>query len=161
MANFTGTPRGSLQYDDQQTAQMADPVIGRGKLECMPFKYTHTATEGAGVGEINIVTLPAGLIRVFSDLSRIVSSAMVSTANLSIGYRAHTKMDGTAVVEDDNAFENDADAGSAIDKVWTLPAVGFLDLDSENGVVLFVEIDTANIEDTDTIDGYVVYSQGG
>ncbi len=159
MAAFTGTPTSSLQYADQLTAQMADPVIGIGKLQVGSFKYTHTA--GAGTGAINLIELPGGLLRVFVDLCRIVSSAMVTTADLHIGYRAHTKMDGTAVVEDDNAFEDNADAGSAIDKVWTLPAVGFLDLDSDGnpGPVIFVTIDTANIEDTDTIDGYCVYAQ--
>ena len=159
MAAFTPSPTSSLQYADQLTAQMVDRVIGGGVVEEWSFKYAHTV--GAGTGEINLIKLPAGLIRVNVDKSRIVSSAMVATADLHIGYRAHTNMDGTAVAEDDNAFADNLDAGSAIDQAWVLPAVGFLDLDSEDGVVIFVLIDTANIEDTDTIDGQVTLKRRG
>ncbi len=73
MAAFTGTPTSSLQYADQLTSQMVDPVIGIGKLQVGSFKYTHTA--GAGTGAINLIELPGGLLRVFVDLCRIVSSA--------------------------------------------------------------------------------------
>jgi len=161
MAAFTGTPTGSLQYNDQQTAQMADPVIGRGKLEVMPFKYTHTATEGSGTGEVNLVTLPPGLIRVFVDLCRMVTSAFATSADIHVGHRAHVTMAGAAVAVDDNSLLDNADAASGVDLAFGLPAVGFLDFDSDVGVVLYSLIDAGNIEAADTIDGYVVYSQGG
>lgn len=120
--------------------------------------YVHA--EGADTGTIDIVQLPPGKIRVYSDLSRIVTSQFATGADLHLGYRAHTQEDGTAVVEDDNAFLDDEDAGgAALDKAFVLPAGGVLDLDSQKGVVLFITIDTGNIEDADTIDGYVVYSR--
>lgn len=163
MAAFTGTPTSSLQYADQLTSQMSDPVIGQGQLRCHPFKYTHTATEGAGTGEVNLTKLPAGLIRVLPNLSHIHTyTAFGSSADLHIGYRAHTNMDGTSVSEDDNAFADNLDAGGgALDAIWALPAVGYLDLDSQDGVVIFALIDSGNIEATDTIEGYCTFIQVG
>ena len=119
------------------------------------FNYTHTA--GAGTGEVNLIRLPAGKYRILSDLSLIVSSAMVTAADLHIGHRAYTQPDGTAVAEDDNALADNLDAGSAIDQSLPLPAGGELVIDSRDDLVFYAMVDTANIEDTDTISGYIVY----
>lgn len=159
MVAFTGSPSSSTQHAAQTTGRnrLLEANVLEGKLRVARFSYTHAL--GAGDGEINLIRLPAGKYVVLPDLSRIVSSAMVSTANLSVGHRAFTQPDKTVVAEDPNAFADQLDATSAIDQALTLPAVGSLVIDSETEVVLFATIDTANIEDTDTIDGYVVYAR--
>lgn len=154
---FTGSPTSSTQHAAQTTGRnrVLEANVIEGKLRVARFSYTHTA--GAGVGEINLIRLPAGKYVVLTDLSRIICSAMVSTANLSVGHRAYTNIDGTAVVEDNNAFADALDASSAKDEAFTLPASGVFVIDAKDEVVFYAEIDTANIEDTDTISGYIVY----
>lgn len=156
---FTGSPTSSTEYAKQTgKATKNDVSVVGGKLRVASFSYTHSA--GAGVGEVNLVKLPAGRKRVFADLSRIVTSQFAATADLHIGHRAYTDADsGNTASEDNNAFADNLDAGGgALDQALPLPAVGYKDLNSREEVTIFAEIDTANIEDTDTIDGYIVYS---
>ena len=157
---FTGSPVKSAEYTTQtagagsrlQVDTIAKMHIGR-------FSYTHAA--GAGTGEINLLELPAGKLTIYSDLSRIVTSQFAANADLHIGLRAYTNSANVAVVEDDNAFLDNADAGGgALDSAWVLPAGGTTQIDSRNGVVLYAMVDTGNIEDTDTISGWVAYTRG-
>lgn len=158
MTAFTGTPVMSPVYTLQDNDNLANHEDARGGLECAwSGLYTHVA--GAGTGEVNMVKLPPGKIRVLPDLCRLVSTAMVSTANLNIGHRAYTGADGVAVVEDDNTFADDLDATSAIDQTLPLPAAGYKEYDSLDGVTIFAMVDTANIEDTDTISLFMVYQR--
>jgi hypothetical protein len=157
MAAFTGTPVNGPVYTTQLDVSLARSENVEGAIQFARLgPYTHAA--GAGIGEINLVKLPPGRIMVLPALSRIVSSAMVSTADLHIGVRAYTEEDGDAVSEDDNMFLDNADAGSAINTTFNPAAAGDLQvLDSQEGVIVFAMVDTANIEDTDTIDGWVAY----
>jgi len=162
MGAFTGTPISSVQHGRQVNLPMlfADVSDVDTRLRVSYFSYTHTATEGAGTGEVNLVRIQAGRIKVLSDLCRLVSSDMAANADLHLGFRAYTdESAGTAVAEDDNAFADNLDAGGgALDQTWPLPAVGGITLlDSQEGITIFALIDTGNIEDTDTIEGYVVY----
>lgn len=159
MAVFTGSPSSSVQHAAQTTGRnrVLEANVLEGKLRIARFSYTHVL--GAGTGEINLIRLPAGKYVILSDLSRIVSSAMVSTANLSIGHRAYTNIDGTVVAEDIDAFALDLDATGALDVVWPLPAGGVTVIDSRDEVVFYADVSTANIEDTDTISGYIIYAR--
>lgn len=163
MAAFTGTPVGSVQYNLQTALvqEKMNPVDNAG-MRIAFFNYTHTATEGSGTGEINLVKLPAGRIRVYSDLSRLVTTQFAASADIHIGFRAYTdESDGTTVSEDDNAFEDNGDAGGgALDQAFTLPAAGYKDFDSTEGVIIYAMVDTGNIEAADTIHGWIVYSGG-
>jgi len=157
MAAFTGTPASSGVYTSQTDGSHAAGTAVDAKVHIADSGlYTHTL--GAGTGAVNMLILPPGKIKVLVDLCRVVSSAMVATADLHVGHRAHTNLDGTAVVEDDNSLHDNADAGSALDEALTLPAAGILEFDSQEGVTIFVTIDTANIEDTDTIRLFLAYT---
>jgi len=160
MTAFTGTPSSSVQHALQSggTGGNANVSDVGARLRIAFFEYTHTATEGAGTGAVNLVVLPYGRIRIYADLSRIVTSAMVTLADVHLGYRAYTQIDGTAVVEDDNAFGDNVNGGSAIDEAFSLPAEGFLEMDSQGGITIFATIDTANIEADDTIKGWVAFT---
>jgi len=166
MAAFTGTPTSSAQYTSQAGA-IGGPIWNVG-LKAKPFTYTHLAAAGAGTGEVNLLRLPPGRLTIFSQLSRIEATQMVATADLHLGFRAYTEPDGDAVAEDDNAFLDNADAGGgAISSVFLLPAVtaaagpGITQINSRNGFILYAMVDTANIEEDDTISGYVVWAQVG
>jgi len=161
MAAFTGTPVKSVEYTNQTASATKAAVDVISKMHAARFSYTHTSTEGSGTGEVNLIELPAGRITIYSDLSRIITSAFGANADLHLGYRAYTNSAGTAVVEDDNAFLDNADAGGgALDQAWTLPAGGYTSFDTRNGLIIYAMIDTGDIEAADTISGWVAYTRG-
>lgn len=160
MAAFTGTPVKAPTYTLQTNGNKASTFLVEGARKfATSGLYTHAAAAGAGTGAIDLIKLPHGKIRLFTDDSRVVTSAFAAGADLHIGYRAYTAADGSAVVEDDNAFGDNLDAGGgALDAALDLPAVGYHDFDSKDGVVLFAMIDTGNIETGDTIELFVEYA---
>lgn len=157
MAAFTGTPTGSTQYN-LATGVTQGGIAYLEKLRLRRFSYTHAA--GAGTGEVNLVFLPEGQVDIYSELSRLATSAFAATADIHLGYRAFTEPDGDAVVADDNAFMDNGDAATGITHAaWPLPAApGITSLNSRGGITIYAMIDTANIEDTDTIAGWVVWA---
>lgn len=156
MAAFTGSPTSSVQHAAQQRGGGNVEARDSAVLRFMFFNYTHTA--GAGTGEVNLCTLPAGRIRIFGDYSRVRSSAMVATADLHIGHRAYTDEAGTAVAEDDNEWADNLDAGAAIDVALGDGGTTLSQYESRDGITVYAMVDTANIEDTDTIDGWIAYT---
>lgn len=157
---FTGSPVDTTV----RAAQKADmPIAGdvQGSLYVADVTYTHAA--GAGTGEINLVKLPAGRVKVFPRLSRLRSTDMAANADLHLGHRAYTNFDGTAVAEDDDEWIADADAGGgALNDFWAsitgATGVEAAEYETRDGLEIFVTIDSGNIEDDDTIDVEVVYS---
>jgi hypothetical protein len=158
---FTGSPLGTTNYQmyagtGTTKAHAADEAGGLTIARWA--QYTHAA--GAGTGEINLIVLPPGRILIFPDLSRIVTTQFAASADLHLGFRAYTENDGDAVSEDDNAFLNDADAGGgALDSAWVLPAIGYQVFDTRGGLIIYAMVDAGNIEDNDTIDGWVAYTR--
>jgi len=152
---FTGSPVGSVQY----TAQVASPITldagsVLGKVKRAFFSYTHTA--GAGYGEVNLVKLPAGKKVIYPRSSWLSTSQFASASDLHIGFRAYTEPDGDVVAEDDNAFLDNGDAGGgALATALTAPTVGYLEVNSRGEFIIYAMVDTGNIEDTDTIAGYI------
>ena len=67
--------------------------------------YTHAS--GADTGEVDLLKLPAGRIKVYSIASHIQTSQFAAGALLDIGTRAYTHEDGTDVVEDPDRFALD------------------------------------------------------
>lgn len=153
---FTGSPTSSVQHvlsaDGGAKIEPRDASV----LHSRYANYTHTA--GAGVGEINMLILPPGRIRIYPDLCRQMSSAMVATANLSLGHRAYTQEDGTAIAESLTEWLTNADAGSALDAVIGDGGTTLNQYESRDGIIVAVDISTANIEDTDTIQLLMVFS---
>ena len=154
-----------MAFADQESPTYADQTdeplqSAKGGAELIIFEtetYTHSA--GASTGEINLCVLPAGKITVFPFLSSVVTTAFASNADLHIGYRAYTEADGDTVVEDDNAFADNLDAGGGALNI-VLSATGALQFDTPSGLHVFGMVDTGNIEDDDTIKLYIAYKQG-
>jgi len=152
---FTGSPLSSTQYAAQIGAMAEAADINS------PMRYCYgkfTCTE-AGVGEINIFKLPPGRIRFYPDLSWLISSDMSANANLSIGHRAYVNEDGTAVAEDDNEWLDDADSGGGaldqdLDDIILVPTL----MNSQEGIIVFVTIDTGDMDLTDTIEIWFAYT---
>lgn len=158
MAAFTGTPVASAEYTGKTTAPAQDAEW----LYAYGY-WLHTATQGAGTGEINLVKLPPGKIAVNSALSRLKTTQMAANADLHIGYRAYTKPGPTAsrsVAEDDNYFADNLDSGGgAIDQSLPLPTDPISHFNTEGGLTVYAMVDTGNIEDTDTIQLWLAWKR--
>lgn len=159
MAVFAGSPTNSIQHGRQVDVPMlfVDVSDVDTRMRVSYFSYTHSA--GAGDGEINLVRLGAGRLKILSDLSRLVISTFGASAVLDLGHRAYTdESSQLAVSEASQAFEANLDVNAGpVDQVWTLPANGIFQADTQEGLTIFAEVKSGNIEDTDTIEGYVVY----
>ena len=160
MTAFTGTPTGSTEYNKQVSGARATADKVGSKLMISQFHYTHLAAAGAGTGTINLVVLPPGKITIYPDLSRLVTSQFASAATISLGTRLYTNESGTDVAESAASLTSAAAAGSgALDQAFVLPAIGFVDYDTQYGLTIFATIASGNIETDDTIDGFVAYSR--
>lgn len=156
------TPAKSSQYtmqDGTHATILRAPSSDVGsKLRASYGKLTFTA---AGTGTAKMLRLPPGKVRVHTDLCRVVCPVGTATADLHVGYAAYTGGDGVAVVADDNAFADNVDVGGgAIDAAFSLPAGGFLEFDSLDGVDIEVMIDTANSPAAGDLVVSVVYQMG-
>ncbi len=165
MGAFTGSPTGSVQFNTQRGVVVggADAVDVRADLKAGRFSYTHTA--GAGTGEVNLLDIPAGNFVVYPRLSGVVTSAFAAAADLNIGHRAYINPSGTVVPQDEDHFLNDFDAATGGYTEFLLPAVNFSEFlvwtaspaGLNNVLTIYALIDAGNIEDTDTINGWVVW----
>ena len=152
---FTGSPLSSTQY----AAQIAAMAEAADINSPMRFAYGKYTCAEAGVGEINMFKLPAGRIRFYPDLSWLISSDMSANADLHIGHRAYVNEDGTVVAEDDNEWANDLDAGGGaldqdVDSVVTSPTL----YNSQDGIIVYITLDTGDIDLTDTIELWFAYT---
>ena len=149
MAAFTGTPASTKQYFDQ--LNRVPESFSLANLRGKTVNYVHAL--GAGTGAVNLYKLPAGQIRLLTNLCNFTASQFAANAVLSLGYREYVDAAGDTQAEDDNAFLSALDvAAGAITKTYlALPAAGFIDFNSASGVVIFATIGTGNIEDGDTL----------
>lgn len=158
MAAFTGSPTGSTEYNlTLGITQGGVAFLEQPRIRY--FNYTHAA--GAGTGEVNLVVLPEGQVRIYSEFSRLASSQFAANADLHLGFRSYTEPDGDVIAADDNAFADNLDAGGGAitHAAWPLPAApGITTLNSRTGVTIYSLIDTGNIEDADTIAGWVFWA---
>lgn len=154
------TPDKSVQYAKYAGVprSMVDSADWGSKLRYAFGKLTFTA---AGTGAAKMVRLPGGKVRVITDLSRIVCPAGTATADLHVGYAAYEDAAGVTQVADDNAFADNLDVGAgAIDAAFSLPADGFLEFDSRDGVDIEIMFDTANSPAAGSAYVMVAFQQG-
>ena len=158
---FAGSPTDSVQRAAQRSATKIS-AHDWGRLQYAFFDYTHSA--GAGTGEINLLLIPAGRVRILTDLCRIITSDMEANAVMDVGYRAYNDPEAAtpAVVEDDNYFQSASAVGAgARDEALLLPASGHPVFNTRFGLEIFASIDTGNIADGDTLSGFIAYVRGG
>ena len=160
MAAFTGTPLNSDLYARQIGTLKADAIEVEGSLQSADYLYTHGATPGNGTGEVNLFRLPAGHIRVYPDLGRLVTTQTGASSTIDVGHRAYVDWLGVTQVEDDNSLHDNGASGSgALDVALALPAAGYIDYNSRDGIDVFFSIDSGDIELNDTVYLHVVYKR--
>lgn len=107
--------------------------------------FTLAGFTSAAAGDIALLRLPPGRIRIRPDLSKIVCPAGTATADLDIGLAAYTKPDGTTQAAQPIAFADSLDVGGgALNQALPLPASGGLVVDSKSGADVVCSFDTAN-----------------
>lgn len=155
----------STQYSNYVTSPMTanKPSDWGAKLRCSEAKLTFTAAgyTTASAGDISLIRMPAGRVRILSDLSRIIIPAGTSTSDFDLGYGAYVGADNVAVVADPNALDDSVDVGGgAIDAAPTLPANGELVIESRSGFDIVCSFDTANSPASGDMYVRIVYMQG-
>jgi hypothetical protein len=75
--------------------------------------FTAAGFTSAAAGDLSLLRLPPGRIRIRLDLSKIVSPQGTSTADLDIGLAAFTKSDGTTQALQGNVLADSLDVGGA------------------------------------------------
>lgn len=83
-----------------------------GNLKTFDFDYTQGSTAGTTGSTVELIRVPPGRWILHLDLSRVEWSAMGTGSTMDIGYSAYTAPDGTAVVADTDAFDDDVDVAA-------------------------------------------------
>ena len=145
-------------YSSQYSQDKALANLVEGHL-CWAWSQVRTyATADGDVDqyEFNLFTLPPGRLIILPRLSQINTTQFEATADLHLGYRSYTDENGLTVAEDDNAFMDNVDVGGgALSGVWSaitgVVTAEPYEIQTVNGLTLFVMIDTADIENADTL----------
>lgn len=126
---------------------MIDGAEWGAKVRFSYAKLTFTAAgfTTAAAGDLSLIRMPAGKVKILPDLSRVICPAGTATSDLDVGYGAYTDQDGTAVALDGDAFVASADVGGgAIDAAFDAATVVGLEFESRDGFDIVASFDTAN-----------------
>ncbi len=142
-------PSKSVQYT-QYTAvpqQMVKPTDWGSTKKYSYGKLTFTAAgfTAAAAGDIFLVRMPPGRLRILKRESFVVCPAGTLNADLDLGWGAYVGLDGVAVAASGAGFADSLDAGAAINVAWD--AAGVLDgvlFESQSGFDIVCSFDTAN-----------------
>jgi hypothetical protein len=158
-------PSKSAQYTDATaTPPAAVKAYDWGaKLRASHASLTFT-TAGfttASAGDIKLIRMPAGKVRILTDLCRIVCPVGTATSDLDIGYGAYVNAAGTPVNADGDALGASIDVGGgAIDAALDLPANGILEIESQSGFDIVCSFDTADSPASGALKLTIVYMIG-
>ena len=140
-------PTKSTQYANRTATP---PVMNDGRDHGPLFmnygKLTFTAAgfTTAGAGDLKLQRMPAGKVRIYSRLSRVICPVGTATADLDVGYGAYTKKDGTVQVLDGDAFLASADVGGGAIDTDLDGIADYYEIESASGVDVVASVDTAN-----------------
>lgn len=136
-----------------------------GGFRVMYDTYTAVTAGGStnGARTVDFPRLLPGKVIIFPQLCHIDSSDQEAGADLHIGHRAYVNSARVTVAEDDDEWAGDVDSGGgALNDFWAdltgatlvTPAV----YDAQDGLQIFVTIDTGDISIGDTVTLVVVYA---
>lgn len=116
------------------------------KLAMSFEKITFTAAgfTSASAGDIPLIWLPAGNIRLIGGLSWLACPVGTATSDLDVGWGAYTKQDGTAVVADYDGIAASLDVGGGAIAQDLNDLAEYFEFDSRDGVQIACSFDTAN-----------------
>lgn len=158
-------PANSTQYANSiaKPPTANKPSDWGAKLRCSQSTLTFTAAgfTTAAAGDLALIRMPAGRVRILTDLSRIICPAGTATSDLDVGIGTYTGMDGVAVAAAPIALADSLDVGgAAIDAAPVLPTNGELLVESVSGFNIVASFDTANSPASGDMIVRIVFMQG-
>lgn len=151
VTNSTATPPVLNPDRDNDTLKVA-----YGKLT-----FTTAGASSANAADITLVKLPAGKIRIYGQLSRLICPAGTSTSDLDVGFGAYTNSAGTAVAANGVAIAASLDVGGAAIDQDLDDVADTYEIDSRSGVSVVCSFDTANSPASGDLEIWIIYSIGG
>lgn len=128
-------------YDPYQAVNPGNPLYEL----VATLIFTAAGFTSAAAGDIALLRLPPGFLRIRPEMCRIVCPAGTATSDLDIGIAAYTKTDGTTQSANHNALADSLDVGGgALDQRLPLLIAGGLTVDSRSGADIVCSFDTAN-----------------
>jgi hypothetical protein len=162
MSAFTGSPASSDQYGElvANPSRRVPSAEWGSKLRMDYASYTHAS--GSGDGEVNLLVLPPGRVRVWGALSRLLVDELDTSATVALGYRAYVGQDGETVVQDEDALvaATAADSGgvsAALDATDGVGEAEYYEFDSLSGVTIFATVESGDIDNDEKIELALVY----
>lgn len=142
-------PSKSAQYTDYAASpqKMVKPTDWGANLRASYGKLTFTAAgfTTAAAGDLSLIRMPAGRVRILPDLCRVVCPVGSTSSDLDVGFGAHLDQDGVTVDLDGDAFVASADVGgAAIDAAFDAATVLGREFYSQDGFDIVASFDTAN-----------------
>lgn len=140
-------PTKSAQYVKRTTVP---PVLNDGRDDGVVFmkyaKLTFTAagTTTAAAGDLKLLRMPPGKVRILSRLSRVICPVGTATADLDVGFGAYVKPDGTTQSLDGDAFLASADVGGGAIDTDLDGLADVYEIESKSGFDVVASFDTAN-----------------
>lgn len=156
-------PTRSMQYVDAHGlpprifTPLGNPVF---ELNAV-LGFTAAGFTSAAAGDIALLRLPPGNLRIRNDLSVIICPVGTATSDLDIGLAAFTKADGTTQTAQHIVLADSLDVGGgALNQNLPLPAngVGLL-VNSQDGAAVVCSFDTANSPAAGTLILKLVYQK--
>lgn len=130
-----------------------------GRVKCVSFEFNQGAVAGDATSTALLIKLPAGKLRVLSNLSQISFSAFGASRTLDVGFTAYNLLDNTAVNADPDYFASAVDvsaAGVTQFSESTTPARSQY-LESREGIWVNATVAGGTIPASATLTGYIVY----
>lgn len=98
------------------------------------IKSASLVLTGAGQGTAKMMKLPPGKLRIWAYLSRLGCPIGAASSVISIGFPAYVKEDGTTQAANAVALASAVSTTSLVAQALPLPAIGYLDVDSQEGI---------------------------
>lgn len=158
-------PSKSSQYTDYtakpQTFVPSSDWVAKLRVSYCKLTFTAAGFTTAALGDISLIRMPPGAVRILPDLCRLICPAGTATSDLDIGISAYTNAAGTAVALAGAALADSLDVGGgALDQTLPLPANGHLEVNSLDGFDIVCSFDTANSPASGDLHLSIVYMIG-
>lgn len=155
-------PTQSVQYANYA----AKPPVLNGGVDCGPvfttfgkLTFTLAGFTDEAAGDLKLLRMPAGKVRIYGALSRVICPVGTETADLDLGYGPYVKKDGTLADGDGAALVDSADVGgAAIDAAL---GVAYIEIESATGFDIVASFDTADSPAEGDLLVVIAYSHDG
>ncbi len=126
--------------------------MGGVKLAYAKLTFTAAGFTTASAGDISLIRMPAGKVRIYPHLSLLECPVGTATSDFDLGYGAYVNRSGTAVSADGDAWVASGDVGGAalagslltVNGAVITAAVAIIEIESKGGFDVVCSFDTAN-----------------